>query len=175
MRYKISDMVQHAKAHNGKNLANFQWISYTNITVSWKHGFTQASPPVLIYTPLKIYSFIFLGYAVWVTYQELGNATKTLMEKIAFLVPHIGAFSVVEAITIVALIQIWDIIMYLTNKFKANLAKIRAESRAEGEAKGRAEAYQIWTEWYGRQEEAKAQGLPFDEPPPTLNGEKDED
>lgn len=69
--------------------------------------------------------------------------------------------------------------MYLTNKFKTNLAKIRAESRAEGESigetRGRAEAYQLWTEWYNRQQEAKAQGLPFDEPPPSLNGEKNED
>lgn len=65
--------------------------------------------------------------------------------------------------------------MYLTNKFKTNLAKIRAESRAEGETRGRAEAYRLWTEWYNRQQEAKAQGLPFDEPPPSLNGEKNED
>ena len=27
----------------------------------------------------------------------------------AFLVPHLGAFSVFEAITIVAFIQVWDI------------------------------------------------------------------
>lgn len=121
---------------------------------------------------LKIYSFIFLGYAIWVAYQAFGGTTKPLMEKMALLVTHIGAFSVVEAITIVALIQVWDIIMYLTNKFKTDLAKIRAEVRAEGEAIGRAEAYQIWTEWYNRQEEAKARGLPFDEPPPSLNGEK---
>ena len=129
---------------------------------------------------LKIYSFIFLGYTMWVAYQAFGGTTKPLMEKMTLLVTHIGAFSVVEAITIVALIQVWDIIMYLTNKFKTDLAKIRAEVRAEGraegvaegEAIGKAEAYQIWTEWYNRQEEAKAQGLPFDEPPPSLNGEK---
>ena len=129
---------------------------------------------------LKIYSFIFLGYSIWVAYQAFGRTTKPLIEKMALFFTHIGAFSVVEAITIVALIQVWDIIMYLTNKFKTDLAKIRAEVRAEGraegetigETRGRAEAYQIWTEWYNRQEEAKAQGLPFDEPPPSLNGKK---
>ena len=125
---------------------------------------------------LKIYSFIFLGYSIWVAYQAFGSTTKSLVEEMGSLVPHIAAFSVVEAITIVTLIQVWDIIMYLTNKFKTNLAKIRAEvraeGRAEGEARGRAEADQIWTEWYNRQEEAKAQGLPFDEPPPSLNGKK---
>ena len=148
---------------------------------------------------LKFYSFIFLGYTIWIAYQEFGSAAKTLKVKMAFLVPHLGAFSVFEAITIVAFIQVWDIIMYLTNRFKTDIEKIkatseaqgRAEGRAEGEAQGRAEgevqgraegetrgkakAYRVWEDWYHRQENAKAQGVPFDEPPPSLNGDKTEE
>ena len=66
--------------------------------------------------------------------------------------------------------------MYLTNRFKTDIEKIKATSealgRAEGKAEGKAEAYQVWADWYQRQENAKAQGLPFDEPPPSLNGDK---
>ena len=84
---------------------------------------------------LKCYSFIFLGYTIWVTYQEFGSAAKTFKAKLTFLVPHLGAFSVFEAITIIAFIQ-------------------------------------VWADWYHRQENARAQGVPFDEPPPSLNGDK---
>ena len=114
---------------------------------------------------LKLYSFIFLGYTIWITYQEFGSAAKTLKVKMAFLVPHLGAFSVFEAI------QVWNIIMYLTNKFKTDIEKIKATS----EARGRAKAYQVWAEWYHRQENAKARRVPFDEPPPSLNGDKTEE
>ena len=58
---------------------------------------------------LKFYSFIFLGYTIWITYQEFGTTAKTFKAKLAFLVPHLAAFSVFEAVTIIAFIQIWDI------------------------------------------------------------------
>ena len=72
--------------------------------------------------------------------------------------------------------------MYLTNRFKANLEKIRVASEARGEARGRAEgkvegiaeADQVWTDWYQRLESAKARGVPFDEPPPFLNRDNTE-
>ena len=121
---------------------------------------------------LKFYSFIFLGYTIWITYQEFGDAAKPLKAKLTFLVPHLGAFSVFEAITVIAFIQVWDIIMYLTNKFKANIEEIKARSEAIGESRGIAKANQAWTDWYQRQESARARGVPFDDPPPSLNGDK---
>ena len=121
---------------------------------------------------LKLYSFIFLGYTIWVTYQEFGAAAKTLKAKLSFLVPHLAAFSVFEAVTVIAFIQIWDIIMYLTNRFKTDIEKIKATSEAQGKAEGKAEAYQVWANWYHRQENARKQGIPFDEPPPSLNGDE---
>ena len=121
---------------------------------------------------LKFYSFIFLGYTIWITYQEFGAAAKTFTAKLAFLVPHLAAFSVFEAVTIIAFIQIWDIIMYLTNRFKTDIEKIKATSEAQGRVEGKAEAYQTWADWYHRQENARKQGIPFDEPPPSLNGDE---
>ena len=125
---------------------------------------------------LKFYSFIFLGYSIWITYQEFGDAAKTFKAKLSFLVPHLAAFSVFEAVTVIAFIQIWDIIMYLTNRFKTDIEKIKAASeaqgRAEGRTQGKSEAYQIWADWYHRQENARKQGVPFDEPPPSLNGDE---
>ena len=41
---------------------------------------------------------------------------------------------------------------------------------AEALAEARAEVEQAWLAWYARMEEAKARGLPFDEPPPGVNG-----
>ena len=168
---------------------------------------------------LKLYSFVFVGYTIWITYQEFGDAAKPLKAKLTFLVPHLGAFSVFEAITVIAFIQLWDVIMYLTNRFKAKVERIKAESRAEGRsegiaegrsegiakgrsegiaegrsegiakgrsegiaegrsegiAKGRSEANQVFSDWYQRLESAKARGVPFDEPPPFLNGDNTEE
>lgn len=129
---------------------------------------------------LKLYSFIFLGYTIWVVYQEFGDAAKPLKAKLTFLVSHLAAFSVFEAVTIVAFIQVWDVIMYLTNKFKANIEEIKAESiaigraegKVEGEASGIAKAHQASLDWYRRRESANARGVPFDEPPPFLKGDK---
>ena len=42
------------------------------------------------------------------------------------------------------------------------------EGKAEGKAAGRSEMHNAWLTWYRRSEEAKARGVPFDEPPPEL-------
>lgn len=60
---------------------------------------------------------------------------------------------------------------------KANQAEreaIAEAARAEGRAEGRAEVQQ-WREWYQRQAEAQEKGQPFTEPPPTLNGDTNEE
>ena len=40
------------------------------------------------------------------------------------------------------------------------------DHEARGRAEGRAEGDARWREWLNRKDEAEAQGLPFDEPPP---------
>ena len=41
------------------------------------------------------------------------------------------------------------------------------EGRAEGVAEGAERAFRAWAEWNDRRMEAEADGLPFDEPPPS--------
>ena len=77
--------------------------------------------------------------------------------------------------------------MYLTQRFMAKVARIRAEGleegraegleegRAEGLEEGRAEGveqgiavtHRQWQGWNARRMEAEAKGEPFNEPPPT--------
>ena len=51
------------------------------------------------------------------------------------------------------------------------LAEGRAEGRTEGRVEGRQEQQERWLQWLERQRQAEANSLPFDEPPPSLNGE----
>lgn len=90
---------------------------------------------------LKIYSFIFLGYAVWLVSQGFSGTTKTLVESLGVIFAHLAAFSVVEGLTIVAIIQVVDLIMYLTNRFKTKVKKqrLRELQRAEHKAKQKVE------------------------------------
>ena len=54
---------------------------------------------------------------------------------------------------------------YLSSKF---VTPIVERHKAEGRAEGRSEMHNAWLVWYRKSEEAKAKGLPFDEPPPEL-------
>ena len=46
-----------------------------------------------------------------------------------------------------------------------------AEGRAEGQAIGQAERQRLWLEWNQSRIDHESRGEPFDEPPPSLNGE----
>lgn len=121
---------------------------------------------------LKIYSFIFLGYAIWVIYLIFNTGTQDLSDRLSALFTHLAGFSVVEGLTLVAIIQLVDLIMYLTNKFKTKVKKqvseAKAEGKAEGKTEGRKEIQNVWVEWNTRRIEAERNGIPFKEHPPTL-------
>ena len=51
------------------------------------------------------------------------------------------------------------------------LTEGRAAGREEGRTEGRHEQQERWLQWLERRQQAEANGLPFDEPPPSLNGE----
>ena len=58
---------------------------------------------------------------------------------------------------------------YLSSKFVTPIVERHgAEGRAEGKVEGRSEMHKAWLAWYRKSEEAKAKGIPFDEPPPEL-------
>ena len=50
------------------------------------------------------------------------------------------------------------------------LRRRHAEGREEGREEGKAEERRLWSEWNNRRMEAEAEGRPFDEPPPDVNG-----
>lgn len=124
---------------------------------------------------LKIYSFTFLGYALWIIYRMFEGGTQDLTDRLSALFTHLAGFSVVEGLTVVAIIQLVDLIMYLTNKFKTKVKKqvseAKAEGVAEGKAEGREEIQNVWVEWNTRRIEAERKGIPFDEHPPRLTEE----
>ena len=47
----------------------------------------------------------------------------------------------------------------------------REKGMQEGRQEGRQEQQERWLQWLDRRQQAEANGLPFDEPPPSLNGE----
>ena len=47
------------------------------------------------------------------------------------------------------------------------IEKFTRQAREEALAQGREEAHAQWKEWYRRSEEARKQGIPFDEPTPA--------
>ena len=58
---------------------------------------------------------------------------------------------------------------YLSSKLVTPIVeRYREEGKAEGKVEGRSEMHNAWLTWYRKSEEAKAKGIPFDEPPPEL-------
>lgn len=49
--------------------------------------------------------------------------------------------------------------------------RARAQGLEEGREEGRSEQHERWMQWLDRRRQAEENGLPFDEPPPSLNGE----
>ena len=126
---------------------------------------------------LKLYSVVFFAYSFLVI-REKFSLGKPIMETTEAIFVHLAAFSVVETIIFVALFQGVDILMYLTERFRAKLRRqieeARIEGKAEGRAEGKAEVYQEMAAWNKRWLEAKAKGIPFDEQPPINSQEKPE-
>ena len=127
---------------------------------------------------VKIYAVVFLAYGGWVGYERLSDTTVPLLERFSGLWTHLAAAGFVEGLLLVSVVQIGDVLMYLTRNFMADVAKIRAEGveegraegleqgKAEGVEEGRAVAHHQWQEWNARRMEAEAKGEPFNEPPP---------
>ena len=80
-----------------------------------------------------------------------------------------------SAITAYTLIETGRTFMVLAHHIKNWLDKkdqeFRNKLRAEGEAKGQAEANKAWQDWNARRLDAESRGQPFTEPPPNTNPE----
>ena len=69
-------------------------------------------------------------------------------------------------------------VMVLSRHLEERLERVREQRREEGRVQGREEGRAVglteanarWEAWNARREAAAAQGIPFDEPPPSDNG-----
>ena len=66
----------------------------------------------------------------------------------------------------VVVAEIVRYVMVLSRHLEERLEKVREQRREEG----RTEERSRWEAWNARREAAAAQGIPFDEPPPSDNG-----
>ena len=116
---------------------------------------------------VKIYAFLFLAYSGWVGYKSLSKTADPILERLSGFWTHLAASGFVVGLIFVSLVHIGDLLMYLTRKFMADVAKIRAEGVEEGRVEGIAVTHRQWQDWNTRRMEAEAKGEPFNEPPPT--------
>lgn len=94
---------------------------------------------------------------LWDTVRE---ACRLLGEATGPLIPVLVA-------TTLAVMEILECIMVLSERLFENLQNVRKKRREEG----RAEMQTKWERWNTGRREAAMRGEPFDVPPPTLNGQ----
>ena len=58
---------------------------------------------------------------------------------------------------------------WITPVIQKHEARGEARGKARGKAEGIAEANAQWEDWWNRRQEAEANDLPFDEPPPSVS------
>ena len=121
---------------------------------------------------------------VWhgITHRPQGNVHDAIVAIILRLAPALivsaGASIVVTELGRYAA-MLSDILREKTDKWIAKRRKEAvekataqglAQGHAQGRAEGRAETQTLWQEWNRRRLEHDARGEPFDEPPPSFNG-----
>ena len=114
-----------------------------------------------------------LGFVVVILDEIYGWAiTRSIIDVIivmavVFAVSAASAFLMLRGVKVIIMLAHW-----LEQRTEKLRARQRAEGRAEGLEEGRAERDTEWLEWLERSRQAAANGQPFDEPPPSLNGDQ---
>ena len=143
----------------------------------WRTGKT-GSALFLISVFVIIYGYIAYDYEItrgWKGHESLQNVIKD----ISIFIPVGGSIIgiIIGGIDITMLLSDW----YLARQEKRieaaskqareeGLERGIEEGREQGIEQGRAEAYQAIADWNTRRLEAEAKGTPFNEPPPSQNG-----
>lgn len=120
-------------------------------------------------------SYLFTAPPVSVS--SFSERLRLIVADIDAVIP--AAFFVTFAIDVggSSLMLFWNLMKRELNKYDAKLIEQgRTEGieqgRTEGIEQGKAEVYQQIAEWNARRLEAASKGIPFDEPPPTQNGDQ---
>ncbi|MXV84411.1 hypothetical protein F4X88_10615 [Candidatus Poribacteria bacterium] len=121
-------------------------------------------------------AIIFIVVVVGYLFTAPPVSVSGFSERLRLIVADIGAvipaaFFVTFAIDVGGslLMLFWNLMKRELNKHDAKLIE---QGKAEGIEQGKAEAYQQVAEWNTRRLEAAAKGVPFEEPPPTQNGDQ---
>jgi len=129
-------------------------------------------------------AIIFIVVVVGYLFTAPPVSVSGFSERLRLIVADIGAvipaaFFVTFAIDVGGslLMLFWNLMKRELNKHDAKLieqgkAEGIEQGKAEGIEQGKAEAYQQVAEWNTRRLEAAAKGVPFEEPPPTQNGDQ---
>ena len=127
-----------------------------------------------VYFPLfTTLTIVGAGYVVWhgITHRPQGDVHDAIVAIILRLAPTLivsaGASVVVTELGRYAA-MLSDILREKTDKW---IAKKRKEELEKATAQGRAERQELWQGWNRRRLAHEARGEPFDEPPPSLNGD----
>ena len=122
-------------------------------------------------------------WSILITLEEMARGDHATTRSLAIAIAQgVSPLVIVNIATTVILIQGVRLMIisqeYLRNRFvKPVIAAHEAKGRAEGEAIGKAEGeltrHMKWDSWNRRRMEAEAQGIPFNEPPPSSPNEND--
>ena len=134
-----------------------------------------------VYFPLfTTLTIIGSGYVVWhgITHPPQGDVHDAIVAIILRLAPTLivsAGASVVATELGRYTAMLSDILREKTDKWiaksrKEDREKATAQGLAQGLAQGRSEMQQLWQGWNHRRLAHEARGEPFDEPPPSLNG-----
>jgi len=123
-----------------------------------------------------------LGFTALITWRELANGFAGVNELVIAVVSGTAPAATLFVLYAIIASALTDFIgggvmvtaRYLTKKLIEPLERKRREERAamerrilESHSQGVAQERRAWTAWNSRRVDAEANGLPFDEPPPS--------
>ena len=118
-----------------------------------------------------IYTVLGLLYIIGICLHEFVTGWNGVLQ----LLRKLDATSPVFNRTAIALIifkEGVDIMLRRFNEWRVEHAQSLAKAKEQGLEQGRTEAYQAIAAWNTRRLAAEAKGIPFNEPPPSQNGDQ---
>ncbi len=118
-----------------------------------------------------IYTVLGLLYIIGICLYELITGWNGVLQMLRKLDTMSPAFNR-TAIAFIIFKEGADIMLRRFNEWRAEHAQSLEKAKEQGLEQGRAEAYQAIAAWNKRRLAAEAKGIPFNEPPPSQNGDQ---
>ncbi len=117
------------------------------------------------------YTVLGLLYIIGICLHELITGWNGLLEMLRKLDTMSPVFNR-TAIAFIVFKEGADIMLRRFNEWRAEHAQSLEKAKEQGIEQGRTEAYQAIAAWNKRRLAAEAKGIPFNEPPPSQNGDQ---